>query len=83
MSKFNFLDSKSSKEESAIGLGIFIVGGLATVLFADYGFVIVGINQSLVVPSEVGEYVKTAGIALLTFIVGKQVGQNLKEKKEE
>lgn len=71
--KVNFLDTKTSRLEAGITLGSFIIGGMASMVFLDYGAVIIGINDATVVPSDVTEFVKNAGLALIAFIIGNKV----------
>ena len=76
--KVNLLDGKTSKLEAGITLGSFIIGGMATMVFLDYGAVIIGINEATTVPSDVTEFVKNAGLALIAFIIGNKVKDSVK-----
>lgn len=71
--KVNLLDGNTSKLEAGITLGSFIIGGMASMVFLDYGAVIIGINDALVVPDNVVEFVKNSGLALISFIIGNKV----------
>ena len=70
--KVNLFDTKTSKLEAGITLGGFIIGGLGLIVMADYGSVIIGINEATSVPSDVTEFVKNSGLALLAFILGSK-----------
>ena len=82
MSTFNPFDKYTNKEESAVLLGIYFLGGLATLYFADLATVAVGIKETLALPVEIGITVTATATALLGFILGRKSNGAVKNGNE-